>query len=67
MEFEAFINVSKIANDPKEYADSLILIFTDIAQVRGPFFGEDDQLDAYAYAETTGRPYKFTTWNHRGE
>jgi len=67
MKLDAFINMCKIANSPKEYADSLILIFTDLAQVVGPFFGEEDQLDAYAMAENTGRPYKFTTWNHKGE
>lgn len=67
MKLEAFINMCKIANNPKEYADSLIVLYTDLGQVFGPYFGEDEQLDAYVQAENTGRPYKFTTWNHKGE
>ena len=67
MELEAFISMAKIANDPKEYADSLIFIFTDPARVIGPYFGEDAQLDAYAYAEKTGLAYQVQTWNHKGE
>lgn len=66
MKLSHFINLTKIANDPKEYADSLILIYTDNCDVRGPFFGEDAQLDAYEAAYRSERPFKFQTWNHKG-
>ena len=66
MELDAFIDLTKMANDPEGYADSLIFIFTDPMRVIGPYFGEDDQLDAYAYAEKTGLAYQVQTWNHKG-
>jgi hypothetical protein len=67
MKLEDFINMATIANDTEGYADSLIFVFTDPVRVIGPFFGEDDQLDAYAYAEKTGLAYEVQTWNHKGE
>lgn len=66
MTLNSFLNVCEIANDPKEYADSVILIYTDTCQVMGPFFGESAQYAAYDKAVATGRPFKFTAWAHKG-
>ena len=62
MDLDTFIYLTEIANDPEGYADSLIFVFTDPVRVMGPFFGEDDQLEAYAYAEKTGLAYEVQTW-----
>lgn len=66
MELRSFLNVMRIANNPAEYADSLILIYTDNACVFGPFFGEADQCEAYERAVASGRPFRFTPWAHKG-
>ncbi len=66
MELESFLNLMKIANSPKSYADSLILVYLDNCDVRGPFFGESTQCGAYDNAIGTGRPFKFSTWSHKG-
>lgn len=66
MDLKSFLNVCEIANNPKEYSDSVILIYTDTCQVMGPFFGESDQYAAFDKAILTGRPFKFSTWAHKG-
>ena len=66
MTLESFLNVMRIANDPKEYADSLILVYTDNHSVFGPYFGEADQCKAYDKAIATARPFTFNTWAHKG-
>ena len=66
MKLSHFISLTKIANDPAGYADSLILIYTDTCHVMGPFFGENAQLDAWEKAYRTGRPFKFAPWAHKG-
>ena len=66
MQIESFLNVAKIANDPNEYCDSLVLVFTDNCDIRGPFFGENAQYSAFDFAVKTGRPFKFNTWSHKG-
>jgi hypothetical protein len=66
MDLNPFLNVCKIANDPAEYADSIILIYTDHCQVTGPHFGESAQYSAYDKAVATGRPFTATAWAHKG-
>jgi hypothetical protein len=66
MDLQAFLNVMAIANAPKSCADSLILVYLDNCDVRGPFFGESAQCGAYDNAIATGRPFKFSTWAHKG-
>jgi len=66
MKINPFLNVCKIANDPAEYADSVVLVYTDTCQVMGPYFGESDQFTAYDKAVSTGRPFTFNTWAHKG-
>ena len=66
MTLTPFLNVCKIANDPAEYADSIILIYTDLCQVTGPYFGESAQHAAYDKAVATGRPFTVTAWAHKG-
>jgi adenine deaminase len=66
MKLTEFMNVSKIANGESEFSDSLILIYTDSSDVRGPFVGENQQYDAYERACRTGRPFRFDTWNRLG-
>lgn len=66
MEFRHFLNVMAIANNPAEYADSLVLVYTDTCDVFGPYFGETEQLQRYAKAVQTGRPFTFKTWAHKG-
>jgi hypothetical protein len=66
MTLKSFLNVCKIANDPAEYADSIILIYTDLCQVTGPYFGESAQRAAYDKAVATNRPFKVSGWAHKG-
>ena len=66
MKLSHFIAHAEIANDAFEYADSLILIYTDTCDTRGPFVGESEQFEAYDRAVATGRPFKFNTWNRLG-
>ena len=66
MKLETFLNVASIANDHKEHADSLILVYTDTCQVSGPFFGESTQFAAYDKAIATARPFTFNAWAHKG-
>jgi hypothetical protein len=66
MTLTSFLNVCKIANDPAEYTDSIILIYTDLCQVTGPYFGESAQYAAYDKAVATGRPFKVSLWAHKG-
>lgn len=66
MRVETFLNLTKTANDPKEYADSLIMIYLDNCDVRGPYFGESCQFEAFDMAVNTGRPFKFILWSHKG-
>jgi len=66
MKLNEFLNACSIANSPTEYADSLILVYTDNCQVMGPFFGESAQFAAYDNAIATGRPFTFNTWAHKG-
>lgn len=66
MDLHAFFNVAKIANDPAEYADSLILVYKDTCDVMGPYFGENAQFAAFDKASATGRPFMFKTWSHKG-
>jgi len=66
MKLNSFLNVCEIANDPAEHADSIILVYTDTCQVIGPFFSESDQYAAYDKAVSTGRPFTFDTWAHKG-
>ena len=66
MNIASFLNVCEIANDPAEYADSIILIYTDLCQVTGPYFGESAQFAAYDRAIATGRPFTVTAWAHKG-
>jgi len=66
MKLNEFLNVCSIANDPKEYADSVILVYTDSCQVLGPYFGESAQFAAYDKAMATGRPFTFNSWSHKG-
>ncbi len=67
MRVESFLNLVKIANDPKEYPDSLVRVYTDNCDVRGPFFGETAQMDAFDMAVKTGRPFKFILWAAKGD
>ena len=66
MKLNSFLNVCNIANNPNEYADSVILVYTDNCQVVGPFFSESDQYAAYDKAVATGRPFTFNAWAHKG-
>ena len=66
MSLETFLNLMKIANSPTEYADSLILVYTDNHSVFGPYFGEHAQCTAYDKAIASGRPFNFNTWAHKG-
>jgi hypothetical protein len=66
MELESFLNLMKIANDNKSSADSLILVYLDTCDARGPFFGESAQCGAYDKAIASCRPFKFSTWAHKG-
>ena len=66
MKLNSFLNVASIANDSKEYSDSLILVYTDTCQVLGPFFGESAQYAAFDKAMETGRPFTFNAWAHKG-
>ena len=66
MKLNSFLNVCNIANNPNEYADSVILVYTDNCQVVGPFFSESDQYGAYDKAIATGRPFTFNAWSHKG-
>jgi len=66
MKLNSFLNVASIANDPKEYSDSLILVYTDTCQVLGPYFGESAQYAAFDKAMATGRPFTFNAWAHKG-
>lgn len=66
MDLRDFLNVTQIANSPAEYADSLILVYTDTCAVFGPYFGETAQFAAFDNAVKTGRPFKFKTWAHKG-
>lgn len=66
MKITSFLNTCEIANSPKEYADSIILVYTDSCQVLGPYFGESSQFTAYDKAIATGRPFTFKTWAHKG-
>lgn len=66
MRVEAFLSLVEVANDPNEYADSLLRVYTDTCDVRGPFFGEVSQFDAFDMAVKTGRPFKFILWSHKG-
>ncbi len=49
-----------------DYADSLILIYKDTLDVRGPFLTIESQWEAFEKAEATGRDYIFRPWNHKG-
>jgi hypothetical protein len=66
MKIECFLHVSGIANNPKQYADSLVLVYLDTCDVSGPYFGESSQYEAFDKAVSTGRPFKFTVWAHKG-
>ncbi len=66
MKLADFISRAEIANNETDFADSLILIYTDSSDVRGPFVGEADQFEAYDRAIATGRPFKFEAWNRLG-
>ena len=66
MKLNSFLNVCAIANNPAEYADSLILVYKDNYQVVGPIFSESDQYAAYDKAVATGRPFTFQLWMHKG-
>ena len=66
MKLEHFWNRSEIANKNDNDVDSLILIYTDTCDVRGPFVGENEHMEAYDRAMQTGRPFKFETWNRLG-
>lgn len=66
MELESFLNLMRVANDPKSYSDSLILVYLDNHSVFGPFFGEHAQCGAYDKASASGRAFIFNTWAHKG-
>lgn len=42
--------------------NSLILVYTDIVDVRGPFLDEVSAMEAYNKAVSTGRPFVFRSW-----
>lgn len=57
-------NLCEFAFNPgRAKVDSLILVYTDIADVRGPFVTEGDAMEAYNKAVTTGRPFVFRSWS----
>ena len=66
MKLNAFLNTCTIANNPTEYSDSIVLVYTDTCQVSGPYFGESTQFAAYDKAIATGRPFTFNAWAHKG-
>jgi len=66
MDVKHFLAIMEIANEPKSYADSLILVHTDTHTVFGPYFGETAQCAAYDKAIKTGRPFIFQIWAHKG-
>jgi len=66
MKLETFLNLCAIANDPKEHADSLILVYTDNCSVQGPYFNESDQYSAYDRAVASNRPFTFQSWAFKG-
>ena len=66
MDLESFLNLMKIANNPKSYSDSLILVYTDNHSVFGPYFGESAQCGAYDNAMASRRLFTFHTWAHKG-
>lgn len=63
MKVAEFLARVEIANNYEDYADSLILIYTDTCDVIGPFVSREQQCNAYDRAASTGRPFKFETWN----
>ena len=66
MKLADFFARAEIANDNNNYADSLILVYTDSCTVIGPFVGEDAQFEAYDKAIESGLPFTFQTWNRLG-
>lgn len=66
MKLNEFLNICAIANNPAEYADSIILVYTDNCQVLGPYFGESAQFAAYDKATASGRQFTFNAWAHKG-
>lgn len=66
MTLQSFLNVMKTANNPAEYADSLVLVYLDTCDVFGPYFGESAQCEAFDKASANGRPFVFKAWAHKG-
>jgi len=62
MTLTQFLARSEYANADCCNCDSLILVYTDSHEVRGPFIGQSDQFEAFDRAVSTGRPFVFQTW-----
>lgn len=59
----AMKNLCEFAFNPgRAKVDSLILVYTDIADVRGPFVTYMSAMSAYDKAVSTGRPFVFRSW-----
>ena len=66
MTLTQFLARSEYANSDSCAVDSLILVYTDTHDVRGPFIGQEEQFEAFDRAVSTGRPFVFQTWIMNG-
>jgi len=61
MDRKTFENLCDVVQ-ASDIVNSLILIYTDTHDVRGPFLDQQQRSAAYERALSTGRPFTFQTW-----